>query len=666
MSVIPVKSSTHQRSDTDKFAHEQTRHKTLVFTSEVQTFLAADGSFGGRPIAPSRSGRCTHANLIHIEEQLKEDMMTTQSQAELSEQFNAVNRGVYISDNLPFLRSLNDESIDLVCIDPPFAKNDTFTGDNLDPPLSESERETERRLLASWGIRSSRDALDKEIQWPEDLNTRGGYKDIWSWENDIHEEWIESIDDNYPSISKLIDATRYVHGEGTAAYLCYMAIRLIEIHRVLTSNGSLWLHCDQTANAYLRQLLDGVFGKDNLINQVNWERIKGAGKTNQFKIRSFGNASDTIFFYSKSRHYRFNADEVARPYPDIERDFPLVDDKGRYKRRDPFGPPGLGARPNLCYTYKGVTPPHPSGWTVMESRLKELDEDGELDWRPNGKVYRKQRPRAGIIPNNIWTDIDPAGEDERTGYPTQKPWRLAERIIKASTNPNDVVLDCFAGCAYTAVAAEKTGRQWVACDINPRAWTVFKRQCNNPDLVLLKCNDDTTGQQVIGTEPVVTVHGPTELPQRTSPISEVEPASFDIPERKFKVPKSLIPDSEMLRELLQLSDYQAWCCGFANRRSDGSVIESTRNFHLDHIDPKSKQGSNQIPNRAPLCPHHNIRKGNKRIHLAEYREVIAHAGEMMVDHVGQLIDLAWAYEEALKIHSAAELRRNPQGTMMRR
>lgn len=580
------------------------------------------------------------------------------AQSERSDgEFNAINRGVYIADNLPFLRSLNDECIDLVCIDPPFDKNDTFTGDNLDPPLSESERETERRLLERWGITSFDKAMAKEIQWPENLDIKGGYKDIWSWETDVHEEWVKSIDDDYPSISKLIDATRYVHGEGTAAYLCYIAIRLIEVYRVLKPTGSLWLHCDHTANAYLRQLLDGVFGKDNLINQVNWERIKGAGKTNQFEIRSFGNASDTIFFYGKSNRYRFDAYQVATPYPNLEKDFPHVDNKGRYKRRDPFRPPGLGPRPNLCYTYKGVTPPHPSGWTVKESRLKELDNSGELDWRPNGKVYRKQRPRAGIIPNNIWTDIDPAGDYERTGYPTQKPWRLAERIIKACTEPHDVVLDCFAGCAYAAVAAERTNRQWVACDFNPRAWTVFKRQFNKPQLIQLRCHDETTGQQVMASEPVVTVHGPSELPERTSPESDIQPEVFSPPERKFKVPASIIPEHEMLRMLLELSDYEAWCCGFANRRADGTVVRTTRNFHLDHIDPKSKDGSNQIPNRAPLCPYHNTRKGNQRIHLSEYRQQLALAGEMLVDTTGDLINLAEAQQRAYDLYAEARMRK---------
>ena len=224
-------------------------------------------------------------------------------------------------------------------------------------------------------------------------------------------------------------------------------------------------------------------------------------------------------------------------------------------------------------------------------------------------------------------------------------------------------MDCFAGCAYAAVAAEMLDRRWVACDINPRAWTVFKRQFNKQDLVLLKCNDKTSGQQIIGTEPMVTVHGPKELPVKTTPDIEVQPPTFNVPERKFKVPTSIIPEREMLEELLRLSDYKAWCCGFANRKPDGSVVKTTRNFHLDHIDPKSKEGSNQIINRAPLCPHHNIRKGDKRIHLEEYREVIAHAGEMMVDHIGQLVHLPWALDEALKIHTAADRIRNPQPAM---
>ena len=102
--------------------------------------------------------------------------------------------------------------------------------------------------------------------------------------------------------------------------------------------------------------------------------------------------------------------------------------------------------------------------------------------------------------------------------------------------------------------------------------------------------------------------------------------------------------------LLELSGYMAWCCGFANRRPDGTIIKTTRNFHLDHVDPKSKEGSNQITNRAPMCPYHNLRKSNNRIHLSDYREQISHACEMMVDKTSDLIDLAYAYQQTLDIY----------------
>lgn len=191
---------------------------------------------------------------------------------------NAVNRGIYISDNLPFLKSLNDRCINLVCIDPPFAKNETFgrrnekAPDPLKPPLSDDEKTTELALLRRWGIRNEAEANEAGIDWPE---TR--YKDFWSWERDVHEEWMQKIEDDYPAVAALIEATRLVHSDSTAAYLCYMAIRLFEIRRVLKDTGSLYLHCDHTAGAYLRQLLDGIFGngqngKPGFKNEITWQR----------------------------------------------------------------------------------------------------------------------------------------------------------------------------------------------------------------------------------------------------------------------------------------------------------------------------------------------------------------------------------------------------------
>lgn len=506
--------------------------------------------------------------------------------------FNAINRGVYISDNLAFLRSLNDECIDLVNIDPPFAKNDTFTknDDELKPPLGDDERATEGKLLERWGIKDRRAAEAKGIAHPESV--KAGFKDIWSWERDIHEDWIAHIERDYEGIAKLIDTTRYVHSDSIAAYLCYMAIRLIEIHRVLKPSGSLFIHCDHTANGYLRQLLDGIFGHDKLRREIIWTMSAVSG----FKslAPNFIRGHDTIYYYGKGGNPKFNKKYLEYNEKQLKR-FSSVDDEGR--------------------RYKSIT----------KDRRLYLDE------------------AKGVPISSVWSDIANfqtiVNHPEITGYDTQKPSNLAARIVEASTDEGDVVLDCFAGCAYSAVAAERLGRRWVACDLNPRAWTVFKRQFAKPEVVYLRCHDETTGQQVMASEPVVTVHGPDELPARSSPVSDIEPQSFNPPERKFKVPASIIPEREMLERLLQISDYKAWCCGFANRRPNGDIVHTVRNFHLDHIDPKSKQGSNDILNRAPMCPAHNTRKGSRRVHLDDYRKEIAEDGELMVDKMGDLAQL---------------------------
>ena len=562
--------------------------------------------------------------------------------------FNAVNRGVYIADNLSFLRSLNDECIDLVCIDPPFAKNDTFTGDRIRPALSAEEREIERRLLAGWGVTSAREAEAAGIVWP-DGELQGGYRDIWSWEGDIHEEWLTGIEDEYPAVHSVIEMARLAHGDSLAAYLCYMAIRLLEIRRVLKATGSIFLHCDQTAGAYLHQMLDAVFGADNHVGEIVWKRTSSHNDA-----RRFGHITDYILFYAKTERRVWNHVLVPHDEDYVSRFYRHEDERGRYRLHEVIRTASMGPRPNLAYEYEGYTPQY--GWRMERDGLEALNREGRLVWSETGRPYRKTYLTQGRYATNLWDDINNLSGQarERTGYPTQKPVALAERIIAASTNPGDVVLDCFAGCAYAGVAAERLGRQWVACDFNPRAWTVFKRQFNKPSLALLRCNDETTGQQVLGNEPIATVHGPTELPTRTSPEVDVAPQGFVLPERRFKVPASIIPEREMLEMLLELSGYMAWCCGYANRMPDGSIIRTTRNFHLDHIAPRSREGtSNEIQNRAPMCPYHNIRKNNRQIALSQYRQEIADAGEMMVNSVNDLINLDYALARAMEMYGQA-------------
>ena len=308
--------------------------------------------------------------------------------------FNAVNRGVYIADNLDFLRSLNSATIDLVYIDPPFAKNQTWSANRLRPPLTRQERAIERRLLRSWGIRSEARARTAGIEWPGEGTQ---FTDIWTWEQSVHEEWLLSLEESHPAIKELVEAAEITHSESMAAYLCYMAIRLIELQRVLKPTGSVYLHCDPTASHYLKGLMDAIFGGENFRNEIVW-RI---GWVSGFKTQRRGwiRNHDTILYYVASRAAtpRFNKEYI--PYPE------------GYVRRDGKPPTGRGI-------------PIEDTWNSS----------------------------AGDVLDSIMIK---SFSTEKTGYPTQKPVSLLERIIRASSNEGDIVLDCFAGCATAALAAEK-------------------------------------------------------------------------------------------------------------------------------------------------------------------------------------------------------------------
>ena len=581
----------------------------------------------------------------------------------MSYPFNALNRGVYIADNLAFLRRINDESVDLVNIDPPFSESKTWPAGNTNPPLTQDELDNEMRLLASWGIATPQQAMAAGLGWPPNSLLEGGYSDTWSWEEDIHEEWVENLRASYPAVHILIEVTRLVHGDSRAAYLCFMAIRLIEIHRVLKPTGNLFLHCDYTSNGYLRQLLDVVFGADNFRNEIIWERAAGLPKGSQHAPLTSGASTDTIFWYAKSRDAVFHGLYSKLTEAEVQKQFPHKDARGRYNTDVPlFFQPSMGAQPNLCYEYNGVRNPHPSGWRVSRERLVEMDANGEIIWRDGKRPLRKSYAAdyRGNPIGNLWDDIpNLTSGSELAGYPTQKPAALAERIIQASTNEGDIVLDCFAGCAYTAIAAERLNRQWTAVDWNPRAWTVFKRQFNKPSLALLTCHDMTTGQQVLGSEPIVTVHGPGQLPKLQSPVREEQLKPLLPPVRRYKE-RALMSNNEILKELLRLSGWMAWCCGFANRLPDGKVVETTRNFHLDHIDPVSQGGINDLMNRAPMCQYHNIRKSDSLVSLREYRNQIADAGELMVNSFSELIDLGQAQVQTAQIYARYLVLRRPQ------
>ena len=291
------------------------------------------------------------------------------------------------------------------------------------------------------------------------------------------------------------------------------------MRRILKPTGSLYFHCDFDANSYVRLALDAVFGQQNVRNEIIWERHTSSQRGSQHMPRRWGRIIDTILFCTKSPRPNFNP-FVPPSDAEAARRFPLVDENGERYYDDSahiWSTPRMGARPNLCYEWRGFTNPHPSGWRLSRERLEEEYQKGNFVILPDGRLQRRmyQRDWRGTVRGNLWNDVRPALGGERTGYPTQKPVALAERIILASTRPGDVVLDCFAGCAYVPVAAERNGRQWIACDISPRALTVLKRQFAKFRYAV---DGVPQGQSpALITDANVITRSPFDLPERTDP-----------------------------------------------------------------------------------------------------------------------------------------------------
>ena len=278
---------------------------------------------------------------------------------------NFENRTLFHGDNLAFLRGMNSETVHLIATDPPFNKNKDFHAT------------------------------------PDSLARGARFSDRWSWERDVHEDWVDAIKDDWPAVWSVIGTARMSYGDDMGAFLCWLGVRLMEMHRVLRSDGILYLHIDHTAHAYAKALLDAIFGRKNFRNEIVWFY-----KTGGVSKRWFGKKHDTLLFYSKSDSYVFN--------PQKEKSY-------------------------LTHNY---------GFSNVEIH------------KDQGGYYTVVGMR------DVW-DI-PAlrgNQPETTGFPTQKPILLYERIIKASSNEGDVVLDPFCGCATTPVAAERLGRKWVGMDI---------------------------------------------------------------------------------------------------------------------------------------------------------------------------------------------------------
>ncbi len=319
------------------------------------------------------------------------------------------------------------------------------------------------------------------------------FTDMWQW-NDEAKRRVQLItgevyhDDyaDHPAFKSILSLKTLLGKSGMLAYCSYMAERLALLREMLKPTGSIYLHCDPHASHYLKMVMDNIFGPKNLRNQIVWERTK-SGKSTRYAPRTFGNNTDIIFFYSKSDKYPFY------PYKELneaeqERLYPKVDKDGRrYALRSLYRGRTLGPCPNLCYEWKGYTNRHESGWAMRKELLEEEFQKGNIVIKANGKLERRQYladSKGGYL-SNVWHDIPPASAAERQ-YPTQKPLKLLKRIIEASTNEGDVVLDPFCGCGTAVVAAHQLKRKFVGIDISlyateTVAWSRLTNEAKMPE-----------------------------------------------------------------------------------------------------------------------------------------------------------------------------------------
>ncbi len=326
--------------------------------------------------------------------------------------------------------------------------------------------------------------------------------DTWTWDDHAVEGFSQILSNDGARLTaqtiELIKGLHAVLGKGSLlAYLVSMTLCIAEIHRVLKPTGSFYLHCDPTASHYLKLVLDTVFvtqGGDYR-NEIVWKR---ADAHNDAK-RQFGYISDRVFFYTKGSAYTFHKqhdgfqaktledwyqyvelpDGTTRRMSRSEKDTQVVPEGARRFNTDNLRSPN--PRPNLTYDYKGFKPHH-NGWAVSREKMEELDAQGLLLFpaTPGGRIMRKKYldESSGAVAGDVWGDISQlrGATAEKLGYPTQKPEALLERIIRASTNEGDTVLDAYCGCGTTIAVAQKLGRPWIGMDITYQSISVILRR----------------------------------------------------------------------------------------------------------------------------------------------------------------------------------------------
>jgi len=356
---------------------------------------------------------------------------------------------LYYGDNLKVLREhVADESVDLVYLDPPFNSN------------------------AGYNV------LFAEHDHTESAAQIRAFEDTWRWDAAAAEAFHDAVQSGHGRVPDAMQGFHAMLGDSDMlAYLSMMAPRLIELHRVLKSTGSIYLHCDPTASHYLKMLLDAVFGPQNFLNEIVWKRTTAHSDKKQGATH-FGRIHDIILRYARDIAEVEVYDIIVAHDPAyIESHYRNVDENGRRFQWDNLTGPGGASKGNPYYEVLGVS----GYWRYSRQRMANLIAEGLVAIPPKGKKPRLKRyldEHHGMPLGSVWTDLPPINSQakERLGYPTQKPERLLERIVKASSNEGDVVLDPFCGCGTAVAVAQKLKRRWIGIDVTHLAVNLIKHR----------------------------------------------------------------------------------------------------------------------------------------------------------------------------------------------
>ena len=482
---------------------------------------------------------------------------------------NVASRTIFTGDNLDILRGINSECVDLIYLGPPFKSDQTYAA-----------------------------PLDSEAKGAE-------FRDVWTL-SDMKEEWLDEIEYRRPALFHLINGAKLSHSESMAGYLTFMAIRLLEMHRALKPTGSIYLHCDDTASHYLKGVMDALFGSGNYLNNIVWKRATSHNDPDRF-----GRILDHLFLYSKGPNPCWNLVTTPKSEAELEAAYPSKDERGRYRSDNLTGPRHNAKRgsPSTLpwrrydvyamnrvwsapktgkyaeYIERNFIP----GYREIEGihdRLDALDEAGLIYHPKRGKwpgLKRYADADTGNPPQNLF--VEPLGftnystkDGEYTGWRTQKPLALLERIIKASSNEGDLVLDPFCGCATACIAAEKLGRQWIGIDIAPQAAEVLKDRAGRELQIPMQEEDGKAWQ-------------------------DWSPLILTAPQPRTDLKLDFPADPRSDKELLYASQ---------QRRCVGCEYELPLHvLTIDHITPRSKGGQDAIGNLQLMCHTCNAIKGDR-------------------------------------------------------